>query len=1508
MNQSAVDPMPVLTIMRLDQDLCFYLTTRQTDAPLPVMVSATGGWVKLQALRQRLADIIREQYHFYAYHARFYEPAPAAENALLPLGTQIYEELVPAPIRLLLEKLSAQKAPGQPLLVVTNEQAFPWELAHDGRAYWGQQWAIGRELLSDHEQPRQQRPTPGSRVLLAGNPTDDLPVTQQELGTTYDLFLRHGYAVRQLSSKRLTKQQFAEALASPDYRLIHYSGHAVVAQSTAAHATVADNGLLLAGNELLTPQEIKRRLNGRPWVFLNACNSAQTSHPAAATLIGDSLAAAFVLGGAELVIGTLWPIPDEGANAFATALYAELLAGAAIGEALRRVRTKLLHTRPFDPIWAAYVLYGDPHATLVEPPAQRYYPQITLLDLQLHLAQPLQRYQEPAELQRWATANETLIAAIATVANQFGGIALRLEPTKLLFAFGLPLLPSGNTTLPTDDHADRALGAAFAIQTTLRQLNLAPAPEAADPPGNSPSLIGATLSAGVATGAAIINRTTNHYWGEVVDLATQLAQAAPAGHIWADEKSYQSVRQTYLFEPVIVSLVPAHAIPAHAIPAQAPPAQIFGVQPYQDNARVFGQLYGREQELRTLLDGWESAKRRRGNVIDLVGEAGIGKSHLAYELMTRLQAVAAKPLYARCSFSEHQSDYALLTALLLSALGLSASASAQQIETGIRTLLGKAPNMTRAKLDNLVSVLCRVCGIEIAGPLPAFQGDPELRIGETANALSYLFGLLADNQGALALILEDLHYIDAASLAVLRWFVERITRLPILCVATYRPHWSPEWKSQTQRRLEPLDEGQSSALINANLSGALPPALLREVIELAGGNGLFLYELLRILRTRGATELQRGDWSLRACLAADGISGTIQGVIQNRIYQLSPALAGLLAEVAILGNESHRELALCLLTQHRDTDTAEESLHQLELLDFIQGDYQTIRFVHDLVHAEIVKNIMPHLRRGYHRQAAQAWTQMASSQENAFSRAYEPIAFHAYRSICKTVDGELRLLTAQEETEEYLLQVAQALLHASERARGDNAYQVAAEWAAKAEAVLALLADQATQQPLLIALYDNWGEVETRLGNHSRALTVLQRAFDHVQQLLAPSSQLQAADLARRLGRVQMLQSKWAAAEEWLARGLTILQPAAISAPMFASKVAVQVAQLHIHRGTLYYWQGNYSEALASCQQGLQLAETQHAALATSADQAISDALTRTLAEGYNLTGVILDTQGKAEASLAAYQQSLTRYEQLNDSYYLARVNDNLSSSYFSLGRWTQALQLDQEGLQFWTTVDDQLSIAVASLNLGMLCLYQGALTSAERHFDHALQVTTALDDHRHLAQSYTNLGKLRSAQGEHQAAEVLFQKALDLLADHPIEDIVLEATCGLCEGALLADDLPAAERWAAQALALLAAGEEMRMLETITLRLAGLVALRAGRLDNAARNLQQSLAVAESYQINFEVGRSCIALAELAIAETKPVVASAWLTRATQLLVPMQAAPALAQIEALRCLLPRAA
>ena len=1492
MNQSTADPMPVLTIMRLDQDLCFYLTSRQTDAPLPVMVSSIGGWVKLQALHQRLADILREQYHFYAYHARFYEPAPMTEDALLPLGTQIYEELVPGPIRLLLEKLSTQKAPGQPLLLVTNEQAFPWELAHDGRAYWGQQWAIGRELLSDHEQPRQHRTPPGSRILLAGNPTDDLPVTQQELGTTYELFLRHGYTVRQLSSKRLTKQQFAEALASPDYRLIHYSGHAVVAHATPTHATVADSGLLLAGNELLTPQEIKRRLNGRPWVFLNACNSAQTDQTATTTLIGASLAAAFVLGGAELVIGTLWPIPDEGANAFATALYAELVAGAAIGEALRRVRTQLLHARPFDPIWAAYVLYGDPQATLVEPPAQRYYPQITLLALQLHFVPPPQRDQDPAALQHRATANELLIAAIAAVANQFGGVTLRLAPTELLFAFGLPLLPSGNMSLPTDDHADRALGAAFAMQTTCRQLNLAPAQATADPPGNLPLLLGATLSAGVATGAAVINRTTNHYWGEVVDLATQLAQAAPAGNIWADEKSYQSVRQRYLFEPLLFS----------PVPAQAPPAQTFGVQPYQGNARIFGQLYGREQELRTLLDGWESAKRRRGNVIDLVGEAGIGKSHLAHELMTRLQAVAAKPLYAHCSFSEHQSDYALLTALLLSALELSTSASAQQIEAGIRTLLGKAQHMTQAKLDNLVSVLCRVCGIEIAGPLPAFQGDPELRIGETANALSYLFGLLADTQGALAMILEDLHYVDAASLAVLRWLVERMTRLPILCVTTYRPHWSPAWKSQTQRRLDPLDEGQSSALINANLSGALSPSLLREVIELAGGNGLFLLELLRILRTKGATALPLGDWSLRACLAADGISGTIQGVIQNRIYQLSPALAELLAEVAILGNESHRELALCLLTQHRDPDSVEESLHQLELLDFIQSDYQTIRFVHDLVHAEIVKNIMPHRRRGYHRQAAQAWTQMASSPENAFSRAYEQVAFHAYRSICKTVDGELRLLTAQEETEEYLLQVAQAALHASERARGDNAYQVAAEWAEKTEAVLALLADPATQQPLLIALYDNWGEVETRLGNHSRALTVLQRAFDQVQELPTPANQLQAADLARRLGRVQMLQSKWRAAEEWLVRGLALLRPVAeVPEPGLASKVVVQVAQLHIHRGTLYYWQGDYSEALASCQQGLQLAETQPAALSPSVAPEMSEALTRTLAEGYNLTGVILDTQGKAEASLAAYHQSLTRYEQLNDSYYLARVNDNLSSSYFSLGRWAQALQLDQEGLQFWTTVDDQLSIAVASLNLGMLCLYQGALANAARHFYHALQVTTALDDHRHLAQSYTNLGKLRSVQGEHQAAAVFFQKALDLLADQPIEDIVLEATSGLCEGALLAGDLPVAEGWATQALALLAAGEEMRMLETITLRLVGLVALRAGRLDDAARDLQQSLAVAESYQINFEVGRTCIALAELAISEAKKDAALAWLARACQLLEPMQALPALAQIAALR-------
>jgi len=80
----------------------------------------------------------------------------------------------------------------------------------------------------------------------------------------------------------------------------------------------------------------------------------------------EGLASSFILGGALGIIGTLWPIFDEGAAEFASTFCEGLLTGQSLGEAVRLARLRVRESRPHDVTWASFVLYGDPTLSILE--------------------------------------------------------------------------------------------------------------------------------------------------------------------------------------------------------------------------------------------------------------------------------------------------------------------------------------------------------------------------------------------------------------------------------------------------------------------------------------------------------------------------------------------------------------------------------------------------------------------------------------------------------------------------------------------------------------------------------------------------------------------------------------------------------------------------------------------------------------------------------------------------------------------------------------------------------------------------------------------------------------------------------------------------------------------------------------------------------------------------------------------------------------------------------------
>jgi hypothetical protein len=287
-------------------------------------------------------------------------PDSEAVESLSELGDLMYRLFLPTTIQ---QHLSTSR---DPLLIASNDLELPWELMCAENEFVCLRCPVGRMPMM-REFPRRNEYTRGEklRFLFIANPTGDLPATEKEVnwiahklsGTAADVDIWVG--------EEATGLKLHRALASGNYDIIHFSGHAYFNAENPD-----ESGLLLAGQNVFIAQTIQRTLRGRPLILLNACESGremmregEVSYTASET---EGLASSFIRGGALGIVGTLWPIFDEGAAQFAAAFYDRLLSGQTLGEALRQARQELKETRPHDVTWASFVLYGDPTLTMLE--------------------------------------------------------------------------------------------------------------------------------------------------------------------------------------------------------------------------------------------------------------------------------------------------------------------------------------------------------------------------------------------------------------------------------------------------------------------------------------------------------------------------------------------------------------------------------------------------------------------------------------------------------------------------------------------------------------------------------------------------------------------------------------------------------------------------------------------------------------------------------------------------------------------------------------------------------------------------------------------------------------------------------------------------------------------------------------------------------------------------------------------------------------------------------------
>ena len=349
-------------------------------------------------------------------------------------------------------------------------------------------------------------------------------------------------------------------------------------------------------------------------------------------------------------------------------------------------------------------------------------------------------------------------------------------------------------------------------------------------------------------------------------------------------------------------------------------------------ARGLSKFVGRQGEIECLGRAAAQAKEGRGQVVSLVGDAGVGKSRIFLEFVRSLGSQGWLILEAGSTSYDKATSYLPLIDLFSRYFQIQDRDTEQQVRERIgKKLLALGDQKLLAQLPLLTAAL----GIRTSDPAWA-SFHPFERQNQMLDTIRRLLVRELQDQ-PLCLVIEDMHWIDAETHTFLETLLESVPTARILLLVNYRSEYEKRWtgKAQfSQLRVNPLGAASADELLDALLgSDAELVAIKGRLIEAAQGNPLFLEECARSLIENGVLNQVDGRVRLAGSLPADFVPQTITGLLAARIDRLRRELKEILQCAAVIDSDIKEALlgAMTGIAQFK----LRRSLHELQVAGFL---------------------------------------------------------------------------------------------------------------------------------------------------------------------------------------------------------------------------------------------------------------------------------------------------------------------------------------------------------------------------------------------------------------------------------------------------------------------------------------------------------------------------------------------------------------------------------------------
>jgi tetratricopeptide (TPR) repeat protein len=604
--------------------------------------------------------------------------------------------------------------------------------------------------------------------------------------------------------------------------------------------------------------------------------------------------------------------------------------------------------------------------------------------------------------------------------------------------------------------------------------------------------------------------------GDTTNLASRMESLANPGAIIVSKKTYKIAKDFFEFEPMGKVQVKGKEEPQKTY--QLVKTGEIETRIKASVVKGLTKFVGRKNSMGVLIEAFERVQSGSGQVVGIMGEAGVGKSRLLFEFAKLLEESAVTYIEGRCIHYGETLPYYPFVEVIKKFCRIEETDG----EVAYRQKLGDSIIGLDPAFEAYMPFLEDLLALKVEDMAYA-RMEPDQRRWKTIDVVKNLL-IKQSQQRPLILAIEDLHWIDKSSEELLTRLIEGISNVKILLLCLYRPEYSHRWAGLSyynRLSLTQLTTKSSTELVKALLGESKVDERLKDLIlGKAGGNPLYVEELTHNLLDTGAISRSDDTYVLTKKVSEIEVPDNLQAVIAARIDRLEDTLKHILQVASVIGREfAFRVLRVIIEMKAK----LRQNLADLQGLEFIYEKtlFPELEFIfkHALTQEVAYNNLLIQKRKEFHRLAGEAIEELYAE---TLQEHLGPLAFHFYQA--ETWEKAFRYL-----------------LTAGERARFAYATLEALDYFDKAVEVSRKIPDAVSKEEL-VRLYEGRGRTLSVMMEYEKAAKDFQNEIEILRGLGNKKKEARALlSLARCYGIYQGL-AEMDKTQEYLDKALKLIK------------------------------------------------------------------------------------------------------------------------------------------------------------------------------------------------------------------------------------------------------------------------------------------------------------------------------------------------------------------------------